>query len=59
LVHKITFISMAGSSDHNSAKPRPRARRPIYPWSTSHEESEYVIESQKFFVSFSLLLPKF
>ncbi len=48
---------MAVSSDHNSAKPRPRARRPIYPWSTSHKESEYVIESEKFFPIFSLVLP--
>ncbi len=30
LVSKITLFSMAGSSDHNSSKPRPRARRPIH-----------------------------
>ncbi len=48
---------MASSSDHNSTKPRLRARRPIHPRSTSHKKSEYVIESQKFFAPFSLILP--
>jgi hypothetical protein len=47
-VFEIALFSMAGLSVHNSAKPRPRARRPIYPRYTSHEDSEYVIESQKF-----------
>jgi hypothetical protein len=49
---------MASSSDHNSAKPRPRARSPIYLCSTSHKESEYVVKSQKFFPIFSLVLPR-
>jgi hypothetical protein len=48
---------MAGSSDHNSAKPRPLALSPIYLCSTSHKESEYVVESQKFIPIFSLVLP--
>jgi hypothetical protein len=55
---KITLFSMAVSSDHNSAEPRPRARRPIYTWPTTYEEPEYLIEIQKFFVPFSLLLPR-
>jgi hypothetical protein len=50
-------VSMAGSSDHNSAKPRPRARSPIYLCSTSHKESEYVVKSQKTFPIFSLVIP--
>ncbi len=48
---------MAGSSDHNSAKPRPMARSPIYLCSTSHKESEYVVKSQKTFPIFSLVIP--
>jgi hypothetical protein len=50
---------MAGSSDHNSAKPRPGAQSPIYLCSTCHEESEYVVKSQKFFPIFSLVVPKY
>jgi hypothetical protein len=53
-VSKFTLFSMGVSSGHNSAKPRPQTRRP-----TTHEESEYLIEIQKFFTSFSLLLPNF
>ncbi len=59
LVNKITLFSMASSSDHNSVKPRSRARRPIYTWPSTHEESEYLIETQKFFAPFSLLLRSF
>ncbi len=58
-MNKITLFSMAGSSDHNSAKPRPRARSPIYLCSTCHKESEYVVKSQKFFSIFSLVLQIF
>ncbi len=57
-MNKITLFSMAGSSEHNSAKPRPRARSPIYLCSTCHKESEYVVKSQKFFPIFSLVLPE-
>ncbi len=48
----------AGLSDHISAKPQPRRWTLIYLGSTSHEESEYVVESRKFFPPFSTFLPK-
>ncbi len=45
---KFWFPNLHCSSDHNSAKPCPRAWRPIYTWLTTHEESEYLIEFQNF-----------
>ncbi len=50
---------MADSSDHNSAKPRPRRWTPIYSLSTSQERFEYVVESRKIFPPFSTFILKF